>query len=337
MSKATGIGSWPGDDARTTLRVIRDTFADADEPGIPYLPELPSRGPGADLVGRAAGMLADLAVDLQPSGWRLVDRPGRDAQRTAAVLRRDLDDLAEVFDGYTGDLKVQVAGPWTLAAELRVARGERVIVDPGAVTDVRQSLAEGIRSHLVEVANRVPGARLVLQIDEPLLPAVLAGELTTSSGFGRLTAVDPQNVRGGLAEIVEAARDGAEVVAVHCCAPRAPLPLLREAGVDAMAVDCALLSDAGWESIAASVESGVRLWAGVLSSDGEADLPRTAKAVIEPLVRRWDRLGLDTASLDQVVLTPACGLPGSTPARAVAIHRLVSDAAKELTWQARQS
>lgn len=318
--------------------MVRDTFADADEPGIPYLPELPSRGPGADLVGRAAGMLADLAVDLQPSGWRLVDRPGRDAQRTAALLRRDLDDLAEAFDGYTGDLKVQVAGPWTLASELRVARGERVIVDPGAVNDVRQSLAEGIRGHLVEVARRVPEARLILQIDEPLLPAVLAGELATSSGFGRLKAVDPQSVRSGLAEMVEAARDGAEVVAVHCCAPRAPLPLLRATGADAIAFDCALLSDAGWESIAASVEAGVNVWAGVLPTleDPHTNPPHSAASVIEPLVRRWHRLGLETASLDQVVLTPACGLAGSTPARAAAIHRLISDSAKELTWQARQ-
>ena len=30
-----------------------------------------------------------------------------------------VDELAETFDGYVGPLKVHVAGPWTLAAELR--------------------------------------------------------------------------------------------------------------------------------------------------------------------------------------------------------------------------
>ncbi len=320
----------------TTLRIVRDTYTDADEPGIPYLPELPGRGPGSDMIGRSAGLLVDLPVDLQPSGWRLVDHPGRDAERTAALLRRDLDDLAEVFDGYTGDLKVQVVGPWTLVSQLRVTRGERVAGDPGASRDVRQSLTEGIRRHLGEVARRVPGARLILQLDEPSLPSVLAGELSTSSGFGRVRALDPQDARTGLAEVIEAAKEQAALVVVHCCAPRVPLPLLRAAGADAMSLDCSLLSAAGWESVATSVEAGVALWAGVVATDHDETLPVKAAQVVEPLVRRWHELGLSTALLDDVILTPACGLAGSDPQRATAIHRLVSDAAKELTWQARE-
>ena len=162
------------------------------EEGLPYLPEAPARGPGADLIGRTAGLLVDLTVDLQPSGWRFVDRPGRDARRTSSLWRQDLDDLAEIFDGYQGDLKVAVAGPWTLGAGIYLYRGERALADPGAVRDLAQSLAEGIRVHLAEVQRLVPGATLVLQVDEPSLPAVLAGRLPTSSGFGRLRPVDPQ-------------------------------------------------------------------------------------------------------------------------------------------------
>jgi hypothetical protein len=81
--------------------------------GIPSLPELPARGPGGDIIGRTAGLLVDLAVDLQPAGWRFVDRPGRDAARTAAFWGEDLDELAAAFDGYAGPLKVAVAGPFT--------------------------------------------------------------------------------------------------------------------------------------------------------------------------------------------------------------------------------
>ena len=51
-------------------------------------------------------MLVDLPVDLQPSGWRLTDRPGHDQNRTGAFLREDLDELAEAFDGWTGRLKL---------------------------------------------------------------------------------------------------------------------------------------------------------------------------------------------------------------------------------------
>jgi hypothetical protein len=92
------------------LSAVRDLLS---EDGLPYLPELPARGPGADIIGRGAGLLADLEVDLQPMGWRFVDRAGRDSHRTSALLREDLDELAEAFDAYEGDLKVQIAGPWT--------------------------------------------------------------------------------------------------------------------------------------------------------------------------------------------------------------------------------
>src|SRR5580765_6831682 len=91
VTLATGIGSWPGTSVRDALGQVRELL----DGQLPYLPELPERGPGADMIGRTAGMLVELPVDLQPVGWRLVDRPGRDAQRTAALLREDLDELAE--------------------------------------------------------------------------------------------------------------------------------------------------------------------------------------------------------------------------------------------------
>ena len=55
MSSVTGIGSWPGSDIRTPLRLVRDLLVfegPGDTFGCPYLPELPARGPGADLIGR---------------------------------------------------------------------------------------------------------------------------------------------------------------------------------------------------------------------------------------------------------------------------------------------
>lgn len=337
MSSVTGIGSWPGSDIRTPLRLVRDLLVfegPGDAFGCPYLPELPARGPGADLIGRTAGLLTELPVDLQPSGWRLVDHPGRDAVRTAALLRGDLDELAETFDGYVGPLKVQVAGPWTLAAELRVARGERVVVDPGACRDLTQSLADGVRTHLETVARLVPGARLVLQLDEPSLPAVLAGRLPTSSGYGTHRAVDPEVARRGLVEIVEAARSaqlpGGDVeVAVHCCAPQPPLPLLRAAGADAVALDTTLLRAQGWESVAATVEAGVRLWAGIAVPD--ADPAPSTGSLLAPLRRAFADVGLPDSALRDVTLTPPCGLADRTPAQARAIHERLVDAARALT------
>ena len=78
------------------------------------------------------------------------------------------------------------AGPWTLAATLEKTRGDKVLSDHGARRDLTDSLAEGVRLHVAEVSRRIPGAQFVLQLDEPGLPAVLAGDVPTVSGFGRL-------------------------------------------------------------------------------------------------------------------------------------------------------
>jgi len=343
VSRASGIGSWPDTDVRAALAAVRDLLS---EDGLPYLPELPARGPGADMIGRTAGLLADLAVDLQPMGWRFVDRGGRDAHRTSGLLREDLDELAEAFDGYQGDLKVQIAGPWTLASSIWLHRGERSVVDAGATRDLIASLAEGLRVHLDEVAHLVPGASLVVQIDEPGLPAVLAGRLPTASGFGRIRAIDATAAAEGLREVVAAAAGRHTVV--HCCAPDVPFVLLRDTGIGAVSVDLAQLSPKGWESLAATIESGVDLWAGVIATDGaapraeaktEARFERRSGAraeakvtgVIGPLVAAWRRVGLPVQDLSGVTLTPACGLAGATPAKARSVQGLLVDAARALT------
>ena len=303
--------------------MVRDLLS---EDGLPYLPELPARGPGSDMVGRAAGLLVDLAVDLQPMGWRFVDRPGRDASRTASLWREDLDELAEAFDGYTGELKLQVAGPWTLASSVWLHRAERAVVDPGATRDLIASLAEGVRLHLAEVQRLVPGARLVLQLDEPGLPAVLAGRLPTASGYGVLRAVDPQVAASGLRDVLAAA-DGRRT-AIHCCAPDLNWPLLRGTGASALAVDTTLMGPRGWESAAATVEAGVELWAGVLPTDGSQT---SVSGVLGPLVDRWREVGLPVTDLDAVTVTPTCGLGGLTPEQARGVQEMAADTARALT------
>ena len=170
---------------------------------MPYLPELPARGPGADLVGRAAALLVDLPVDLQPSGWRLVDRPGRDLDSAQAWLRQDLDVLAEVADGYAGPLKLQVTGPWTLAASLWLPRLERAVVDPGACRDLVGSLAEGVAAaRRRRCAGWCPEPTSCSSSTSPRCPAVLAGALPTASGFGRLRAIEEPVVVDGVRAVL---------------------------------------------------------------------------------------------------------------------------------------
>jgi methionine synthase II (cobalamin-independent) len=328
VTLASGIGSWPGTSVRDALLQVRELL----DGQLPYLPELPARGPGADMVGRTAGMLVELPVDLQPAGWRLVDRPGRDAGRTAAFLREDLDELAEAFDGHTGPLKVQVVGPWTLAASLWLPRGERAVVDDGACRDIVESLAEGLRVHVEAVRRLVPGAELVVQVDEPSLPTVLAGRLPTVSGFGRLPSLDPQVAEDGLRTVLEAAAAvaGGRTV-VHCCAVDPPLPLLRAAGAASLSLDTSLLGPRGWEGVAVAVEDGVRLHAGAVPTDGSR--LRVAE-VTDRVESAWRRVGLPVADLADVVVSPACGLAGAAPDLARRIQRAAVDASRELAERA---
>src|ERR1019366_7234421 len=204
--------------------------------------------------------------------------------------------------------------------------GERSVVDAGATRDVIASLAEGLRVHLGELGQLVPKANLVVQIDEPSLPAVLAGRLPTASGFGRIRAIDPTIAAEGLRTVVAAA--GGRHTVVHCCAPDVPLVLLRDTGVTFVSLDTTLLGPKGWESLAATVESGVDLWAGAVPTD---DTRAKVTDVIGPLVEAWRRVGLPRSDLSRVTLTPACGLAGLTPSGAASVQRLAVDAARALS------
>src|SRR5256884_1876631 len=188
---ATGIGSLPGTDIREAVRTV------FGELSLPYLPELPDRGPGADLIGRTAGLLVGLPVDLYAGRWRVVGRAGRDTRRIADLWERDLDALTEEADGYPGPVKVQAAGPWTLAAPLQLPVGGPMLRDPGAVRELTGSLAEGLRLHVAEVARRMPGASVVLQLDEPSLPAGVAGGGPAQSRVGHLRTGAEAAARAG--------------------------------------------------------------------------------------------------------------------------------------------
>ncbi|MFW6694176.1 methionine synthase [Streptomyces sp. MAR4 CNX-425] len=326
---ATGVGSMPGTDARETARTVTGEVGD-----FPFLPELPARGPGADMVGRSAGMLVDVYAHLQPSGWRVADRPGLDTRRARSWLGEDLDALEEFTQGYTGPLKVQATGPWTLAAALELKGGEAALRDPGACRDLAASLAEGLRAHLSEVRRRVPGAEVVLQLDEPSVTAVLTGRIATASGYRTYRAVDRAVVEGTLRDVIDAAgatgatggTGAATPVVVHSCAPDVPFALLRRAGAAAVSYDAALLTARQDEAVGEAVEAGLGLFAGVVpatadpAGDAAAGTPAGAGRMSDPagsvsVVRTlWRRLGLSPQALaGGVVITPACGLAGADP------------------------
>jgi methionine synthase II (cobalamin-independent) len=317
---STGIGSWPGTDQADALKI-----AFAECPDLPYLPELPDRGPHAALVGRGTALLTGLGFDLTSVGWRLADSSSRDHRRAITTLRSDLDQLEEIAHGYEGPIKIAVAGPWTLAANLEHPRGDRVLADPGARRDVAQSLEQGIADLVAELARRLPAVGVIVQLDEPSLPAVLAGGIATASGLGRHRAIDIPEVSTAYSRLVE--RLGDTPVVVHCCAPHVPIALLAKAGVRGMALDLGLLRTPDWDALGAGLEAGLWLGAGAYpTADPAAEAPspdRVANLVLAPL----RRLELPPEISTHTVVTPACGLAGFTRHSAVGALRTIRRAA----------
>ena len=346
-ASATGVGSLPGTDPAEASRLV---FGEL--PDLPHLLELPARGPGADLTGRAAALLVDMPTELTPSGWRFTTRPGRDLRRAQSLLSTDLDALEEVADGYQGPLKIGVCGPWTLAATIELTRSQDpALADPGAIADLTASLAEGVAAHVADVRKRVPGGHILLQLDEPALPAVIAGEVPTASGLNRLPVPDASSLEAGLNTVISA---GAAFTVVHCCAMSVPFGMIRRAGADGAGCDLSKLSRADVDGLAEAAEAGLGILTGVVPATGQevagdlagteragteragAGRPPSARQTAERMIRLWRQMGWPTAEGGpggvpaQVVLTPACGMAGASPGYAREAMARCREAARQL-------
>jgi cobalamin-independent methionine synthase catalytic subunit len=333
-ASATGVGSLPGTDP---VEAARQVFGEL--PHLPHLAELPARGPGADLTGRTAALLVDLPVEFTPTGWRFTARPGRDLRRALGFLSADLDALEEVSGGYSGPLKIQVCGPWTLAATIELIHSQDpALADPGAVADLTASLAEGLAAHIAEVRKRVPGARIVVQVDEPALPAVIAGEVPTASRLNRLPIPEPADLETHLGSIVSAAR---AFTLVHCCALSVPFGIIEGAGANGVGCDLGTLARTEEDGLAEAVEAGLGVVAGVVPATGVpgAPEPPPADRAARVVTALWQRLGWPVARdggggpgdvAAQVVLAPACGMAGATPGYARAAMERCREAARLL-------
>jgi Cobalamin-independent synthase, Catalytic domain len=330
----------PGENPVEAARIIAGEL-----PDLPHLAELPGRGPGADVTGRAAALLVELPVELAgPRGWRIAERPGRDVRRARSMLSSDLDAMEEVLDGYAGPVKIQLAGPWTLAATIEQPHSlNPALADPGLVADLASSLAEGAAAHVAEVAKRLPGATVLVQLDEPALPSVLRGAVPTPSGLSRVRPVDEEIVRDRLHEVLAATQ---KYTVVHCCSQDLPFGIIVGAGADAVSFDPSQLRRGDFDGFAEAAEAGAGLLVGALPTSGPADprgpeaggrtgrderqrpTPSDTARIVRDLWRKMDLPAAQCAP--QVVITPACGLPGASPRQARDALRWCHEAARVL-------
>lgn len=316
---ATGVGSMPGTDPAESARIVTGEL-----PGFVHVVELPARGPGADMVGRTAGMItridAGWGLETTPGGWRVAGARSRQMRQAWALLGEDLDALEEVSVGYRGPVKCQVVGPWTMAASVELPSGERVLRDPGAVDDLAQALAEAVGEHVMDLRRRLPAAAaVVVQLDEPALPAVLEGRIGTASGLSSYAAVDPQVAERVLGWVMRAGGADGVITGMHCCAVDAPVGLALDAGARFVSID---ITGADEDSprdaqVGRLLEGGGGLIAGSVPSIGSGQLGSgqlSDAAVSRPVRQLLHRLGLeDDRHLNALAISPTCGLAGASP------------------------
>lgn len=310
FATGSGAGSWPGVSARQAAEVVVGELAGA----LAHIVELPARGVGADTIGRAGALLVDVAIDTVPRGYRIASRPGAVTRRAVSLLDEDMDALEEAWElaGLRGGeraVKVQAPGPVTLAAELELSNGHRAITDPGALRDLAASLAEGVGAHRAALARRLQ-APVVVQFDEPSLPAALGGRLAGVTAFSPVAALD-EAVAGAVLDTCALGVGGP--VMLHSCAAGLPWDLLERSEFSAVSVDAGTLRAADLDGIAAFVESARTVMLGVVAATAPARRPSVDETAAA-LVAVTDRLGFPRAALrDRIGVTPACGLAGATP------------------------
>jgi hypothetical protein len=106
-----------------------------------------------------------------------------------------------------------------------------------------------------------------------------------------------------------------EHTVVHCCAPRPPVAVFRDAGAGSISVDAAMLAPRDDDDLGVAIESGAGLLLG-LAPGTDVDLSDLA-ARMEPAKVLWRRLGFASERMPQVVVvTPSCGLAGASPSYA---------------------
>lgn len=320
---ATGIGSWPGTSPREAAKIVVGELH-----SLPHLVELPARGVGADMIGRAGGMLVDIAIDTVPRGYRIVARPGAVTRRAKSLLDEDVDALEEAWEiaglGAQGrTVKLQAPGPITLAVQLELPNGHRAITDPGALRDIAGSLAEGVAVQRAELRRRL-GCDVVVQFDEPLLSAALAGRL---SGVSRLNPVHPVDAPAATTVLDACADASGGAVLVHSCASGVPWNVFQRSTIAAVGVDVTTLKPDDLDGIGEFIESGRTVVLGVVPTVAPAK-PPAVEQVAEAAASVTDRLGFPRAVLrERVGVSPSCGLAGADEAWARRALELVQKTA----------
>lgn len=302
---AYGLGELPGTSITEAADIIQGETGD-----LLHLPQLPSRGLGADAIGRSVGLIDALTVARGARSWVLSARPSRLTYRTRDYLSMDLDTCEEVWGTSQDHIKIQVVGPWTLGARIELPNGHRVLTDRGAMRDLTGALILGIQEHAADVSRRFR-AQVSVQIDEPDLVAIAAGRLEGTSTFDTIRAVNAADITERLSGVFDAVRgEGIEHTYLNLTGQTPLWEVARGAGAETVQVTLdRVTGNEQLDGFGETITGGVRIGLGITGPEDRVDelqeLPRVRAVEV---ARFFDHLGVDRAHLvDRVDVHPRMG------------------------------
>lgn len=327
----TGIGSLPHTDADAAVDFVLKYC-----PQAPFWPQLPKTGA---LEGMCAQFSEHLpCIRLQDNG--LVFDSRRQDDELEEFYKRVIDEDVDYF-GISPDyaaglyafyrrlekncppgleyIKCHVTGPFTFAAGLKDASGKALLHDPVFM----QALIKGLAMKALWQVKffKEFAKKTIVFIDEPYLAAF-------GSAF---SALSRQDVLKGLTEFSDAVKPAGALLGVHCCGNTDWSIFTDTAGIDIINFDAfgyleKLLIYA--EDLKGYFSRGKALCWGIVPTQESIDRESAAKlsAKITQAVAVLAKKGIPRqVVLDNMLLSPACGLGTLTQDQSEKIFTLLSE------------
>lgn len=329
--KATARGAFPGHNYVDALMRVRGELG---SPHLSFLPELPKRGYHATVLARTICALEGLSADGTASGWRIRTGRGLEHEQAYSLFASDINVLADCVGAEKSyrpePYKLQLLGPVSLAASVYASNGELLISDAGARRDLLQSLIEGIKPWISNLAEATGNAPLILQFEEPLVDAAMKGAIATSSGYKTYRHVPLHEVEGIFSALHEE-------LAAECSELIFDMPshLNKELYRYGAGVSFSLenSSTATWEELAFLIERGKQVWLGVQNPSFFVSAGERARW----FVKNWRTVGLPFSALTQVTLHDTPGLENLNPDTATRVLQQLTDIATAVAELATES
>lgn len=285
---ATGVGSLPHLDPEEAVEFLRRAA-----PFVPFLPELPRRGPEETLIGAAlAGLRRELVPAEEPGAWRVRELVSleRAAQRP---LRRPSGAAWPAFAralragacSSARALKLQSVGPWTLASALLWEGAPLGATPRGA----RLALALALRAARARLAAAEElGLPILLALDEPGLAGAHPDEIARARALVR--------------SAFRALRGPGRRVGLHVCSA-VDAGLLR--GLGAELLSCPRLAGPAGSLADPRALFGAR--GGILICGAVPTSPAASAEALPPAQQLEARWSLGSAWIGGVLFSATCG------------------------------